>query len=282
MSLAEVKQEALFPLDVCQYIDGSEAKEKCKDKINFESNIPNVQTSEKLNTDQWKIYKNSIYGFKVKYPSEWSLPQGEKGLEDEWDSRIIFKNSDAGSSYLGFEMIIYKNDLKSETDLQENTNQIQLAKTEIENPKEVCLSEQISFVKEDYLFRKTNLVNIKNEEYSIRIFPAYKNSIQTAEGENQFEYSVSSFVFERDPLPTIVRKPSIARPKILNAKLPAAFKVVGGQRVCDKKNDHPGKSKKNKGKHMDMECCLDPDEYPNPYCTYNNPKYQAILAKMKD
>lgn len=36
---------------------------------------------------------------------------------------------------------------------------------------------------------------------------------------------------------------------------------------------------------MDMECCLDPDEIPNPHCTYEAKKYQKYLQnppKMKD
>ena len=67
-----------------------------------------------------------------------------------------------------------------------------------------------------------------------------------------------------------------AQPR-LRAEMPNSFKRVNGRLVCDKKNDHPGKSKKNKGKHMDMECCLDPDEYPNPNCYYDSDKYGKYL-----
>jgi len=66
-------------------------------------------------------------------------------------------------------------------------------------------------------------------------------------------------------------KPPAARPKPkprITAPKPVSFKVVGGKLVCAKKNDKPRKSRQNKGKHLDMECCLDPDEYPNPWCTY--------------
>jgi hypothetical protein len=44
---------------------------------------------------------------------------------------------------------------------------------------------------------------------------------------------------------------------------------VNGKLVCAKKNDKPRKSLNgNKRGHLDMECCLDPDETPNPWCTY--------------
>ncbi|MDO8529182.1 MAG: hypothetical protein Q7S18_00760, partial [bacterium] len=76
------------------------------------------------------------------------------------------------------------------------------------------------------------------------------------------------------------KKRSFANPErkpIIRASLPADFRVVAGRRVCSKSNDHPGKSNKGKGKHMDMECCLDPDEYPNPNCYYSPGKYGKYL-----
>lgn len=63
----------------------------------------------------------------------------------------------------------------------------------------------------------------------------------------------------------------------VSAPMPAVFAVVNGRLVCSKKNDHPSKSKKGKGRHMDMECCLDPDEYPNPNCHYSKEKYGKYL-----
>lgn len=44
---------------------------------------------------------------------------------------------------------------------------------------------------------------------------------------------------------------------------------VNGRRVCEDKNDKGNKSKqKGKDVHIDKECCLDPDEVPNPLCYY--------------
>jgi hypothetical protein len=59
--------------------------------------------------------------------------------------------------------------------------------------------------------------------------------------------------------------------------MPYVFDVKNGRRVCNHKNDHPSKSNKGKGKHLDMECCLDPDEYPNPNCYYSPDKYGKYL-----
>lgn len=53
------------------------------------------------------------------------------------------------------------------------------------------------------------------------------------------------------------------------APLPVSAIRVNGKLVCAKKNDKPSVSKgNNHGIHWDKECCLDPDEWPNPWCTY--------------
>lgn len=53
------------------------------------------------------------------------------------------------------------------------------------------------------------------------------------------------------------------------APLPVSAKKVDGRYVCAKKHDRGQKSDKNKRGHIDRECCLDPDEVPNPHCTYS-------------
>lgn len=68
----------------------------------------------------------------------------------------------------------------------------------------------------------------------------------------------------------------VVRP-VVAAPYPKSYKKVDGRLVCAKKNDHPSKSKKNKKGHMDMECCLDPDEIPNPHCHYPPEKYGKYL-----
>lgn len=49
----------------------------------------------------------------------------------------------------------------------------------------------------------------------------------------------------------------------------AATREVDGRRVCEHKKDKGNKSKQSgKDVHIDRECCLDPDEVPNPRCYY--------------
>ncbi len=79
-------------------------------------------------------------------------------------------------------------------------------------------------------------------------------------------------------------RPAPPKPRRPKAKIPGGAKVVNGRYVCAKKHDYVGKSKKNnKGYlHMDMECCLDPDEYPNPWCTYQPGELKVTKLRAAD
>lgn len=46
---------------------------------------------------------------------------------------------------------------------------------------------------------------------------------------------------------------------------------------CKHKNDHPSYSK-TKGKHMDEDCCPDPDEWPKPGCVYSEKGLALMLS----
>lgn len=93
---------------------------------------------------------------------------------------------------------------------------------------------------------------------------------------NPFEVLIETEKEVKEPKP-VIRKPKITVPK------PAAEtkRDTQGRQICAKKNDKPSKSKKHKGRNMDMECCLDPDEYPNPWCYYSPEKYGKLLDKLK-
>ena len=79
-------------------------------------------------------------------------------------------------------------------------------------------------------------------------------------------------------------KPKPPKPKLPTARKPVGAKIVNGKYVCKKKHDYVGKSKKkNKGYiHLDLECCLDPDEYPNPWCTYRPGELSVTKYRYKD
>jgi hypothetical protein len=48
--------------------------------------------------------------------------------------------------------------------------------------------------------------------------------------------------------------------------------------TCAEKNDHPSYSD-TKGKHMDEDCCPDPDEWPKPGCAYSASAIALMLKR---
>lgn len=52
-------------------------------------------------------------------------------------------------------------------------------------------------------------------------------------------------------------------------EISAETRKVNGRKVCEHKKDKGNHSKQDgKDVHIDRECCLDPDEIPNPRCYY--------------
>lgn len=112
------------------------------------------------------------------------------------------------------------------------------------------------------------------------ILPPEELTCQAMKEDKQCEERCSKEWEPKEEVKKVLPKKSAAPArKKISAPMPADFKRVGGRLVCSKSHDKPGKSKKGKGKHMDMECCLDPDEYPNPHCYYPLEKYGKYLGK---
>ena len=105
-----------------------------------------------------------------------------------------------------------------------------------------------------------------NIAFFFAIMPAVVTALFTA---------LVSFV----PLVASAKDPVV--PSLRDAPSPNMYKTDdSGRKVCSKKNDKPSKSKKYKSIHLDMECCLDPDEIPNPHCYYPPEKYGKYLKKF--
>ena len=237
-----------------------------------------------IDTSNWKTYKSNWYGFEVKYPEDWIVPVNKAALRDSnWEYRYQFRknNQDQDSIFSGFDMVVYNLSkangvaltdefpkIKSE-ELREDKKCEAIVGHIIETgdymaeeiyipPLDDCYNEVLffSFTKGQYVY---NLVaNIKEDLVTMG-----DPRIEISDNFPEF-YSVAASLAAID----IVRpKPKPVPPKI-TAPYPVSYKKKNGRLVCAKKNDKPRKSKKNKGKHLDRECCLDPDEYPNPHCYY--------------
>ena len=108
--------------------------------------------------------------------------------------------------------------------------------------------EAASFYSEPYAFS----ANVSNEQ----------NSLQYAAAP-EVNYN-GSFMLNNNPATKTI---------VSQAKKVKAAPVR--QRSCNN-DDKPQKSE-TKGKHVDEDCCPDPDEWPKPGCVYNAKDYSIML-----
>ncbi|PIU78383.1 MAG: hypothetical protein COS72_02875 [Candidatus Moranbacteria bacterium CG06_land_8_20_14_3_00_43_56] len=239
---------------------------------------------EPIDTTAWDTYRNKWYGFEIQHPDTWkNNTQYKTATEKSAVYETIYKfRSDGegtGSIFEGYDVKIYP--VKKVPDI-ESTNDIHKKEGAPEDTSECQLAEEVSFGSGEVYFQKVSIkdgnlcyepayfYSITKGNYIYNIVPAVGESgerFSNPEKETtrlfpEYKEAVSAFKFI-----SIVRPQPKPKPKI-TAQRPVSAKIANGRLVCAKKNNKPRKSKQNKGKHLDLECCLDPDEYPNPWCTY--------------
>ena len=244
-----------------------------------------------VDTADWKVYNNPYYGFKLKYPTDWkkttvkSPPKGSK-----WRYRYLFRKSEAteDNPYIGFDVVIYDvKKIKELTDIEE------FPELKNQGPGDACSrieghlfenpdypAEEIYIPPSDDCYNTDFFYSLTRDEYIYNFIPILKDGADNPESpKKEIIKNFPEFfgVASSIDLVDIVRpKPKPPAPKITAPKPVSAIRV-NGRLVCAKKNDHPSYSDKTSHKHLDMECCLDPDEYPNPWCYYPPSKYGKYL-----
>lgn len=249
---------------------------------------------ETIDISNWKDYQNRWYGFSLKYPANWNFPLNQrKTADNKWEARYQFRFNNPNPENLleGFDLTVYEN---SKVKSLFQTAEFPLLKNPEQKDASVCQNiqghiietgdypaEEIYIGPDDDCFYPTLFFTINQGSYTYNLSPKFKESLllnndPQIELTNSFPefFSIASTLSNIE----IVRpKPTPIKPKI-SASMPVSFKKDNqGRLVCDKKNDKPGKSNKTNKKHLDMECCLDPDEYPNPHCYYDPAKYGKYL-----
>ena len=263
-----------------------------------EAEIENEAENPTIDTTNWKIYKNQWYGFELKYPNEWNKPLLKGAVSGaKWEYRYQFRKTetDENNPYIGFDVVVYN---VSKVKELSSTDEFPTVKSEELKESGLCEeieghlaeneeypAEQIYIPFDDECHNSAYFYTLTRDQYIYNIVPILageeEKNIQTEIEitQNLPEFISASSTFN---LIDIVRpKPAPPAPKITAPKPVATTKRdAQGRMVCAKKNDKPAKSKQNKGKHLDMECCLDPDEYPNPWCYYPPEKYGKLLDKL--
>jgi hypothetical protein len=248
-------------------------------------------------TANWKEYKNQRYSLYLKYPENWQnveeslAPKGANYL-----LRISFNEKPVSGniSATGFDVYIYNaahfpgpigtDNLKKKNagvaledcprlddiTLGEKAFQAKEVNITADNP---CWEETFfySLTKNGYTFnivpRFENGYDIKNFNEKIplvKVFSKFYDIISTLDLTNEAS-STNISQAPRRIVQQVTRLPQV--------------RYSSGQH-CAEKNDHP-KYSKTKGKHMDEDCCPDPDEWPNPKCAYSGGQLGVMRAKPK-
>lgn len=235
----------------------------------------------------WDTYRNRLYGFEIKHPDSWTNMRFKTALAKNARYQTIyeFRKDESGENdpYVGFDVAVYltrkvasvdlTNDIQKKDSAPEDTSGCQFS-SDLTLGEENNVFQKVGVDKDNACFEPTYFFSIKKDNYLFDIIPVAKDGAENPENIEQdvsknfpeYKEVVSSFKFIAVSKPAVKTAP--AKPKI-TAPRPVSAKVVGGRLVCAKKNDKPSKSKNgNKPGHLDLECCLDPDETPNPWCSY--------------
>ncbi len=250
---------------------------------------------ERFDPTTWKEYKSNWYGFKIKYPQDWKYPLVNKVRQgSRADYRVSFLSNRQDKNFIGFDVAVY--DINKIKELSA-TDEFPKIKTEQLKDSEQCKiieghiietgdypAEEIYIPLADDCYEKTFFFSVVNGQYIYNLAPVLRAGtefngdpmIGVSDDLPEFFSAISQF--ENIEIVRPKPKPKAPAPPKITAPYPVSYKKDSiGRLICAKKNDKPSKSKKNKNKHLDMECCLDPDEYPNPHCYYPVEKYGKYL-----
>ncbi|KKP58532.1 MAG: hypothetical protein UR60_C0006G0039 [Candidatus Moranbacteria bacterium GW2011_GWF2_34_56] len=268
--------------------------EKLFDQFEDE-NAKNIEIiQDALDTSQWKEYQSPWYGFKIKYSQNWKAPvvrPYSRFSSAIYRVSFLPNDKESKSSIVGFDVAIY--DMSKTKELFQ-TDEFPKLKDPALQESIQCKNieghfletgdypaEEIYIPAADDCYKSALFFSVVSGQYIYNIVPKIKEGtilendlmVEVSDKLPEFFASVSSF----ENIEIVRPKPKAIAPKITAPK-PASYKIDQfGRLVCEKKDDKPSKSNQGKGKHLDMECCLDPDEYPNPHCYYDPGKYGKYL-----
>jgi len=253
-----------------------------KEKINV--NLPVVVDD----TIMWKTYEDKKTGFSIKYPDNWPDPKPEESQKgSNYLQKITFSNGLEANNKRYKKYEIYAYDSKKFPGPVGTDNLISKGAEKYETNdcdklefQEAVLGEgdypgqEVNIYPNDKCFLETYFFSVARGDYTYNIIPT------VAETDNPFEVGKKPDVIAAFPkffeiLSTLVipeqkqgtqQEKQVIQKKIIERKV-QPHRVLIRKASCAIKNHH-GKKSKTKGHHMDEDCCIDPDESPNPRCQY--------------
>lgn len=284
----------LLIINNCKSLHGSSLhknrKSEPKKEIITEQSFTTENEEENiiLDTSNWKTYRIKWYGFEIKYPENWNEPVPKKAARGaKWEYRYHFRKPiiDENNPYIGFDVVIYNINKVKELS---GTDEFPTVKNKELEALRVCQeigeysAGKIYVDENDNCYNAAYFYTLTGNQYIYNIVPVFSGEEESVRSEKNIAKKFPEFISASTFFNLIeIEKPKVVsnpKPAAINAPMPVSYKKDGsGRLVCSNKNDHPSKSDKNKKKHLDMECCLDPDEYPNPHCYYPKDKYGKYL-----
>jgi hypothetical protein len=249
---------------------------------------------ETLDLANWKTHQSQWYGVEVKYPESWLVPKNQGFTRgSNWEYRYQFRKKivEENNPYAGFDLVIYN--LTKIKDISA-TAEFPTIKNETLKKEGKCEyiaghlietgdypAEEIFIPPTDDCYNPALFFSFTKDQYIYNIVPVFSDKagiigdmqVEVTDNFPEFFGVVSTLKITDMVRPRPVVKPRINAPRPFAATNGSGF----GRLTCAKKNDNPSKSNTNKKGHLDMECCLDPDEIPNPWCNYSSNKYKKLL-----
>jgi hypothetical protein len=253
-----------------------------EDEIRRLSGITTNLTAVPDPTADWKAYENQKYHFFVKYPKDWqNARESYAGKGENYLLKISFDEEgvSGASGGKGFDVFIYsavKFPGPIGTDnLKEKTEDISSGECprfyDITLGKKGYPAKEVNVSLDNPCFEETFFYSLTKGGYTYNIVPRQNKNKIILTGEDELRMAETYAQFY-DVVSTLDLAPvgGVAQlPKKVFQQVAAAPQVryTSGKK-CAHPERKPSKSD-TKGKHMDEDCCPDPDEWPDPSCAYS-------------
>jgi hypothetical protein len=253
-----------------------------KEKISV--NLPSAPDD----TSHWKVYQDDLTGLSVKYPDRWDDPEVKKpNSGQKFFKYVSFDNGlgAANDQYKGFKIYVYDADKFSGPANTDNLTPRDPDNFKADNCDKAEFGEatvgegdypaqEVEITAENQCFQPAYFFSFTRSGYTFNILPEVGQGGNPISKENKsniiaafpkFFELISTLSITEKETPAKDEAPSPTRTVVKKAPVHRVLISLGR---CAHKHDHPGYSKTKKHRHMDEDCCMDPDEWPNPRCQY--------------
>ncbi|OGI26721.1 MAG: hypothetical protein A2359_03540 [Candidatus Moranbacteria bacterium RIFOXYB1_FULL_43_19] len=291
---------AVFLVQFSRYENLNEARKKrhsaYEDELRRLSGLSVNLTPAPDPTTGWKTYSSQKYNISLRYPQNWQAPResfaakgGNYLLKISFDEKGIV----SANGVKGFDVFVYsaaKFSTPAATDNLKKKNENVSAENcpgfdDITLGEKGYSAKEVNISFDNPCWEETFFYSLSKNGYTFNIVPRQGGSANIFEDRQKIDM-LRNFPEFYDVVSTLdfaeVETKGIAQAsKKVVQKVTVAPKVrYTSGASCAHKKDKPRYSK-NKGKHMDEDCCPDPDEWPNPRCAYSAKGLAIMISPPK-